>query len=113
MSASRSPPRSRTGSTARRLFASRASAALSQGEVERGAVPDPAFRPDATPVPANDTLHSSQANARPFELGRSVEPLEWPEELVRVRLIETSAVVANEEGTLDSATDFDTRPRGL
>jgi hypothetical protein len=88
----------------------------SQGEVERGATTDLAFGPDPTTVPANDTLHRCEADAGPLELRRGMKALEDPEQLVRVRLLEAGAVVANEKGRMalrHPATHFDLGVGGL
>src|SRR5437660_10178010 len=56
--------------------------------------------PDATSMPRNDPMNRRQADARACELRLSVEPLEWSEELVGVRHIESGAVVAYGEDRL-------------
>src|SRR5258708_8338186 len=61
------------------------------------AATDLAFGPNFSTVTPDDALHGSQTDTGPFELGRVVEPLERPEQLVRVSWVEARPVVANEE----------------
>src|SRR5215213_10167446 len=62
-------------------------------EVEGGSLAYLALRPDPAAVPVDDARHRRQPYARPLELVLPVQPLESPEQLVRVRLVEARPVV--------------------
>lgn len=75
-----------------------------------------ALRLDFPFVSFDDSLHDGQADAGAGEVGGFVEPLEWLEQVARVRRIETGTVVAHEElhATVDHrATDSDACVRDL
>ena len=67
-------------------------------EVERRALADGTFGPDAAAVAMDDPLHRRQADPGALELGLVVQPLERSEQLVGVRHVESRAVVADEVG---------------
>src|SRR5215212_1210339 len=65
-------------------------------EVEGGPLAHLALGPDPAAVPVDDARHRRQPYARPLELILPVQPLEGPEQLVRVRLVEAGPVVPYE-----------------
>src|SRR5215218_2011956 len=69
-----------------------------QREVEGGPLADLALGPDPAAVPVDDAGHRRQPYARPLELILPVQPLEGPEQLVSVRLVEAGPVVSHEVG---------------
>src|SRR5215470_4300765 len=78
-----------------------------------GSLARTAFGPDAPAVPVNDSLHRRQPDPGAGEIGGGVEPLERPEELVRVRHVEADAVVADEEMPILGAAELDVADRLL
>src|SRR5215217_3769626 len=62
-------------------------------EVEGGPLAYPSLGPYPAAVAVDYPRHGRQPYARPFELVLSVQPLEGPEQLVRVRLVEAGPVV--------------------
>src|SRR5215212_5013992 len=62
-------------------------------EVEGCPLAHVALRPDPAAVPVDDARHRRQPYARPLKLVLPVQPLESPEQLVRVRLVEARPVV--------------------
>src|ERR687890_1742427 len=67
-------------------------------EVEGGPLAHLALGPDPAAVPVDDAGHGGQPYARPLELVLPVQPLEGPEQLVSVRLVEAGPVVPHEVG---------------
>src|SRR6266850_5199797 len=55
-------------------------------------------RPDATAVPADDSLNGRKTHSRSWKFADRVEALENAEQAVGVGHVKTSAVVAHEEG---------------
>ena len=68
-----------------------------QGEIERRALAFAAFGTDGAAVALDDALDRRQADAVARELLLVMQPLERPEQLVDVLLVESRAVVADEE----------------
>ena len=66
-----------------------------QGEVERGAFVDGAFRPDATLMPENDALHVGEADAGSFIILGRMKPLEHTEQLPGVAHVKAYTIVAD------------------
>src|SRR5919107_4839307 len=76
-------------------------------EAEGGPFAHLALGPDPAAVPVDDARHRGQSYARPLELVLPVQPLEGPEQLVRVRLVEAGPVVPHE---IDGGETTRTRP---
>ena len=76
-------------------------------EVEGGPLAHLAFGPGPAAVPVDDARHRRQPYARPLELVLPVQPLEGPEELVRVGLVEAGPVVPHE---VDGGEETRARP---
>src|SRR5690606_13021081 len=66
-------------------------------EIERGALVDLGLRPDAATVPIDNALHSRQAHAGTGEFLGIVQTLERAKQFVRVRHVETGAVVPDKK----------------
>src|SRR4051812_45243821 len=56
-----------------------------------------AVGPDPSAMPFDDALHNRKPHPSTFELIGRVQPLEYPEEILRVRRIKANAVVAHKE----------------
>src|SRR5439155_11158650 len=63
-----------------------------EGDVERGAPIDFAFRPDAPAVTMDDAPHGGEPDARALELVLPVQTLEHAEQLARIAAVEAGAV---------------------
>src|SRR5712691_12960151 len=71
-----------------------------EGEVKRGAFAGFAFGPGTPAVAGDDAAHVGEADPAAFKFVRSVQPLEHPEQLVRILHVEAHAVVAHEQDDL-------------
>ena len=69
-------------------------------EVEGGPLSHLALGPHPAAVTVHDPRHRREPYARPLELVLPVQPLEGPEQLVRVRLVEAGPVVPHVVGGL-------------
>src|ERR1044072_7983921 len=66
-----------------------------QGEIERGALADFGFDPDAASVSLDDPMHNREPDARAFELEGAVKPLEGDEKFVGIFHVKSGPVVAD------------------
>src|SRR5687768_7205634 len=89
-----------------------------QREVEGGALAHPSLRPDPPSVPVYDPRDRRKTYARSLELVLPVQPLEGPEQLARVPLVEAGPVVPDvvnggqKAGTgVPVRAELDARPR--
>src|SRR5437868_3170403 len=85
---------------------------VGQGEIKSRALARGRLRPDAPAVTAHHALDDCQPDAGAGELAFAVQALKGAEELVRIRRIESGAVVAYEEGASavdDSAAELHRR----
>src|SRR2546427_11833582 len=81
-------------------------------EIERGALIHFPFRPDPAAVPLHDPLDDREAHAGAVELLSTVQPLEYPEQFVRVPRVKSRAVVLyviRRLPAIRSGADFDPR----
>src|ERR1700693_5308754 len=87
-----------------------------QCELKARAGIERALRPNATAMARYDAMHDRQSHAGTREILRSVQPLENPEQPVRVTHVETGAIVLhliNRLAIFDPTADLDPRLRPL